>query len=53
MKITKKWLENKNACESSLIHVCENGYIGLDINKFLEKLIINNRLSDANWLITR
>ena len=53
MKITKEWLESKNACYSSLTYVCANNYIGLDIIDFLEKLIKEKRLSDANWLITK
>ena len=53
MKITKEWLESKNACHSSLTYVCANNYIGLDIVDFLEKLIKEKRLSDANWLITK
>lgn len=53
MKITKKWLEKRNACKPSLEHVCNNNYIGLDIVLFLEKLMKEGRLSDAIWLITR
>lgn len=53
MQITKQWLINKNACKSSLDHVCAHKYIGLTGVKFVEKLIKNNRASDANWLIVR
>ena len=53
MKITKNWLESRRACSTSLDYVCKNGYIGLDIVPFLQKLINQKRLSDANWLITR
>jgi len=53
MKITKKWLQNKNACKESFGYVCENDYIGLDEIRFLKKLIKEKRYSDANWLIVR
>ena len=53
MKITEKWLQDKNACESSFNHVKENGYINLNGVDFVKKLIRNKRLSDANWLIVR
>ena len=53
MKITKQWLRDRGACDSSFNHVCENNYIGLDGTVFVKKLIQNNRLSDANWLIVR
>ena len=53
MEITKKWLQNKNACKGSLDYVCENDYIGLDEIQFLKKLIKEKRYSDANWLIVR
>ena len=51
--VTKKWLENKGACETSFDYVCENGYIGLTPIKGIEKLIENDRLLDANWYITK
>ncbi len=52
-KVTKKWLEDRDACKSSLNYVINNGYINLPPVEFLEKLISNDRLSDANWLIVR
>jgi len=52
-KITKKWLTDRNACEDSLNHVIKNNYIDLKIDKFLEKLMENDRFPDANWLITK
>jgi len=53
MKITKEWLRKRGACHKSLDYVCSNNYIGLDIIPFLQKLIKENRLFDANWLITK
>ncbi len=52
-EITKEWLQEKEACLSSLTYVCENGYIGLSITAFINKLIKNDRVNDANWLITQ
>ena len=53
MKITKEWLDKKNACSPSLKYVIANNYIGLDTKDFLKKLILGNRLPDASWLISR
>jgi hypothetical protein len=53
MKITAKWLHDRNACQDSFDHVKENGYLGLDGISFIEKLIENNRVLDASWLIVR
>jgi len=51
--ITKEWLENKGACSSSLEHVIKNDYIDLAPDVFINKLMDENRFSDANWLIVR
>jgi len=53
MKITKKWLNDRHPCKTSFDYVCQNDYIGLDIIPFIEKLIKEKRLSDANWLVTK
>lgn len=53
MKITKNWLQKRNVCLSSYNHICDNDYIGLDSSSFLKKLIDNDRLSDAYWLIIK
>jgi len=51
--VTKKWLDSKEACQSSLNYVVENGYIGLSPVDFIRKLMTADRFSDANWLIVR
>ena len=53
MIITKEFLIEKKACEPSLAYVCENGYIGLEADKFVRKLIAAGRFSDTNWLLTK
>ena len=52
-KVTKKWLTDRNACLSSLDYVIKNNYIGLPPVDFLNKLIKDDRFSDANWLIVQ
>ena len=53
MKITKKFLQSKDACSPSYRWVVENKLIGLEHPEFIAKLMENNRFSDANWLITK
>ena len=53
MKITKEFLHEKGACEQSYKWVCENKLIGLEHEEFIDKLMKNNRFSDANWLLTK
>ena len=53
MKITKKFLLENNACESGMKYVIKNGYIGLEPIPFIKKLILENKLQWANWLVVR
>ena len=53
MKLTKKWLEENNACQSSYDYVIKNGYIGLNYDDAINKAMAENRFSDANWYIVR
>jgi hypothetical protein len=51
MKITKKWLDKMGAC-CSVDDKKQAEKIG-ELKSIVKTLIENNRLSDANWLITR
>ena len=51
--VTKKFLESNNACSSGMEWVTENKLIGLPKIKFLQKLIVAEKLDWANWLIVR
>jgi len=53
MEITIGFLHQKGACETSYKWVVENKLIGLEHEEFIDKLMKNNRFSDANWLITK
>ena len=53
MKITKKWLDKHNACQEGIKFCTEKLLINLSLKDFVEKLIEYNKLSYANWLITR
>jgi hypothetical protein len=53
MEITKEFLHQKEACEQSYKWVCENKLIGLEHEEFIDKLMKNNRFSEANWLLTK
>ena len=52
-KVTTKFLKSHDACNSGMEWVTENKLIGLPSNDFLNKLIENNKLDWANWLIVR
>ena len=51
MQITKQWLEDKNACESGLLWFTNQ--TETDGLKIVKKLIKENKIDDANWLIVR
>ena len=53
MKVTREFLEEKKVCASSVRHIIENNYMGLEIPECIEKLMSEGRFSDSNWLITR
>jgi len=53
MKITTKFLKEKGVCKEGYNWVKENKLIGLDAMPFINKLIENNKLKWANWLIVR
>ena len=53
MKITEKFLKEKDACSEGIEYVIANKYIGLERKAFLEKLIAEDKLDWANWLIVR
>jgi hypothetical protein len=53
MEITIGFLHQKGACKGSYKWVVENKLIGLEHEEFIDKLMKNNRFSDANWLITK
>jgi hypothetical protein len=53
MIITTKFLKEKGACEEGYKWVKENKLIGLDSIPFVNKLIENDKLGWANWLIVR
>ena len=53
MKITLKFLKDKSACADGVDWCEKNNLIGLDAVPFLEKLIENNKLDWASWLIVR
>ena len=52
-KITVTFLNSKNACKSGMDYVTTNDYIGLKTIPFIEKLIKEDMLNWANWLIVR
>ena len=53
MKITLKFLENKNACQEGIDWAIKNNLIGLDGASVVKKLIKQDKLDWANWLIVR
>ena len=53
MKVSKKWLNSKNACESGVQYVTEQKLIGLDGKDFVKKLIKLEKLGYADWLVVR
>jgi len=53
MQITIELLKEKNACEEGLRWVIKNNLIGLEDIAFIQKLIENEKLDWANWLIVR
>ena len=53
MKITKRFLEKKNACQLDMEFVIENKLIGLTDIEFVKQLIKKDKLQWANWLIVR
>ena len=53
MKITKKYLREKNACKESLKFGTENGLIGMEAVPLMEKLIEVDKVNWALWLIVR
>ena len=53
MKITKEFLESKNACRQGLEFVIKNNFIGLEDVDFINGLIKKEKLNWANWLIVR
>jgi len=52
-KITLKFLQSKDACLDGVNWCEENKLIGLPTIDFLNKLIKNDKLDWANWLIAR
>ena len=52
-EITLEFLQKKNACELGFDWVKGNNLIGLEPIKFINKLIENEKLDWANWLIVR
>lgn len=53
MKIISEFLKEKGACVEGYKWVKENKLIGLDSIPFVNKLIENDKLEWANWLIVR
>ena len=53
MKITKKFLNEHNACSSGMNWVTENKLIGLEHENFIQKLMESDKFIWANWLIVR
>jgi hypothetical protein len=53
MKVTSEFLKEKNACVEGLRWVTKNNLIGLEDIDFVKKLIENDQLNWANWLIVR
>ena len=53
MKITKKFLNDHNACSSGMNWVTENKLIGLEHENFIQKLMESDKFIWANWLIVR
>ena len=53
MKITKKWLEGKEACQEGMAFVEEKELIGLEGTEFVKKLMDYEQYGYANWLIVR
>ena len=53
MKITKKWLEGKEACQEGMAFVEEKELIGLEGTEFVKKLMDYEQYEYANWLIVR
>jgi hypothetical protein len=51
MKITKKWLENKNACQNGIDWFIAQSET--DAIKIIESLIEQKQFAWANWLIVR
>jgi hypothetical protein len=53
MKITEKYLREKNACEEGIKYLIENGLIGMEAIQLIEKLIEVDKVDWALWLIVR
>ena len=50
MKITKKWLEEKEACEDGVDYVTKNGWLGLAPDELAHKLAAANQIDYTHWL---
>ena len=53
MKVTRQWLNERNACQEGMEFVTEHKLIGLDGKQFVKELIKLDKLDWANWLIVR
>jgi len=53
MKITKRLLKQKSACEDGIVNVDTWGLIGLNHCEFINGCMDKDRLDYANWLIIR
>lgn len=51
MNITLEFLKEHDACSAGMKYVTEKGYIGLDRIEFINRLISDDKLEWANWLI--
>lgn len=53
MKITEKFLNDRNACQEGMEWVAQNKLIGLEPILFLKGLMNGDKNEWANWLIVR
>ena len=53
MKITTRFLNDRNACQEGMQWVSDNKLIGMEALPFIDSLIKGDKLDWANWLIVR
>ena len=53
MRVTEEFLKPLNPCKEGYKYAIDKGYIGLEGVDFVKKLISDDKLEWANWLIVR
>ena len=53
MKITTRFLNDRNACQEGMQWVSDNKLIGMEALPFIDSLMCGDKLDWANWLIVR